>query len=98
MVLRKNTFTEENWKYDTLRGSFCTHSFSLSRERSVFVEEIMGRNDDDNAQQRLLVFKESISSLLSEYFSHHADVLEFVNSLTELCASRDNNGGRRQTR
>ena len=49
----------------------------------------MGRNDDDNTQQRLLVFKESISSLLSEYFSHHADVLEFVNSLTELCVSRE---------
>ena len=46
----------------------------------------MGRNDDNN--QRLL-FKESISSLLSEYFSHHADVLEFVNSLTELCFSRE---------
>ena len=68
---------------DTLRGSFCNYSFSLSRKRSFFVEEIMGRNDDDN--QRLLLLKESISSLLSEYFSHHADVLEFVNSLTELC-------------
>ena len=64
---------------DTLRGSFCNYSFSLSRKRSFFVEEIMGRNDDDN--QRLLLFKESISSLLSEYFSHHGDVLEFVNSL-----------------
>ena len=57
----------------------------------------MGRNDDDDddddAQQRQkrrsLVFKERISSLLSEYFSHHGDVLEFVNSLTESCVSRE---------
>ena len=39
--------------------------------------------------QQRLSFKESISSLLSEYFSHHADVLEFVNALTELCVSQE---------
>jgi hypothetical protein len=86
------TFTEERIgnsseeKRAILHRSFCNYSFSLSRKRSFFVEEIMGRNDDNN--QRLL-FKESISSLLSEYFSHHAVVLEFVNSLTELCFSRE---------
>jgi len=71
------------------------HALSLSRERSAFVEEeIMGRSDDDDddaqrQKRRSLVFKERISSLLSEYFSHHGDVLEFVNSLTESCVSRE---------
>ena len=52
-----------------------------------------GRNDDDDDAQRQkrrsLVFKERISSLLSEYFSHHGDVLEFVNSLTGSCVTRE---------
>jgi hypothetical protein len=42
------------------------------------------------------VFKERVSSLLSEYFSHHGDVLEFVNSLTESCVSREQQQRRRK--
>ena len=64
----------------------------LAKEAFFVGEEMMGRNDDDDAQRqkrRSLVFKERISSLLSEYFSHHGDVLEFVNSLTESCVSRE---------
>ena len=61
----------------------------------------MGRNDDDDdddtqQKRRSLVFKERISSLLSEYFSHHGDVLEFVNSLTESCVSREQQQRRRK--
>ena len=68
-------------------------SLCLAKEAFFVEEEMMGRNDDDDDAQRQkrrsLVFKERISSLLSEYFSHHGDVLEFVNSLTESCVSRE---------
>ena len=61
----------------------------------------MGRNDDDDddaqrQKRRSLVFKERVSSLLSEYFSHHGDVLGFVNSLTESCVSREQQQRRRK--